>query len=118
LLSSLIRVYWNFSGDGLHEESRKALDGGRQKSKRKFSALANSGWAYLWKLERTSLTLQTYLHPSSLEKLMVICERALIERRLEDFYAEFKNLLDNELDVEAAMMFRLAKKIKGNLTLT
>ncbi len=49
---------------------------------------------------------------------MVICERALIERRLEDFYAEFKNLLDNELDVEAAMMFRLAKKIKGNLTLT
>jgi len=44
---------------------------------------------------------------------MVICERALIERRLEDFYAEFKSLLDNELDVEAAMMFRLAKKIKG-----
>lgn len=56
-----------------------------------------------------------YLHPSSLDSLMKVCQDVLIKKHLASFNVEFETLLANDRDEDMARMFTLCEHVDGAL---
>merc|ERR1712088_1089288 len=52
-----------------------------------------------------------YLHETTLQRLLVTCDKVLIEKHLDIFHAEFQNLLNSDKDDDLGRMYQLVSRI-------
>ncbi|XP_022667361.1 cullin-1-like isoform X2 [Varroa destructor] len=57
-----------------------------------------------------------YLHETTLPTLAKTCESVLIEQHLDQFYDEFKKLLEQDRKTDLARMYNLVSRVPGGLT--
>nr|XP_040565620.1 LOW QUALITY PROTEIN: cullin-1-like [Lepeophtheirus salmonis] len=59
--------------------------------------------------------VQIYLHETTLNRLLITCDRVLIEKHLEIFHLEFQNLLNAEKNDDLGRMYQLVSRIPYGL---
>ena len=60
--------------------------------------------------------MQSYLHDTTLDRLLRCCERVLLEKQLELLHGEFPALLRDHKHSDLARMFKLASRIPDGLS--